>query len=196
MGLVKPRRKSKRTDAAGHRVIDPVYSLTISAAAGLVLVQGAWQKWQQHEAFAAAMQDYELIPDVAVPSASRALIATEATIGLALLWPRSHPWALLAGIALLVMVTAAVVLNLLRGRTAISCGCGGASDQQISWSLVMRNGLFATLLGLAAQPWSDRQLIPLDYLTCLIGALMLAGFYAVVGQLLSNQPRLDALRYR
>jgi hypothetical protein len=196
MGLVKPRRKSKRTDAAGHRVIDPVYSLTISAAAGLVLVQGAWQKWQQHEAFAAAMQDYELIPDVAVPSASRALIATEATIGLALLWPRSHPWALLAGIVLLVMVTAAVVLNLLRGRTAISCGCGGASDQQISWSLVMRNGLFATLLGLASQPWSDRQLIPLDYLTCLIGALMLAGFYAVVGQLLSNQPRLDALRYR
>lgn len=196
MGLVKPRRKSKRTDAAGHRVIDPVYSLTISAAAGLVLVQGAWQKWQQLEAFAAAMQDYELIPDVAVPSASRALIATEATIGLALLWPRSHPWALLAGIALLVMVTAAVVLNLLRGRTAISCGCGGASDQQISWSLVMRNGLFATLLGLAAQPWSDRQLIPLDYLTCLVGALMLAGFYAVVGQLLSNQPRLDALRYR
>jgi hypothetical protein len=196
MGLVKPRRKSKRTDAAGHRVIDPVYSLTISAAAGLVLVQGAWQKWQQHEAFAAAMQDYELIPDVAVPSASRALIATEATIGLALLWPCSHPWALLAGIALLVMVTAAVVLNLLRGRTAISCGCGGASDQQISWSLVMRNGLFATLLGLAAQPWSDRQLIPLDYLTCLVGALMLAGFYAVVGQLLSNQPRLDALRYR
>jgi hypothetical protein len=162
----------------------------------LVLVQGAWQKWQQHEAFAAAMQDYELIPDVAVPSASRALMATEATIGLALLWPRSHPWALLAGIALLVMVTAAVVLNLLRGRTAISCGCGGASDQQISWSLVMRNGLFATLLGLAAQPWSDRQLIPLDYLTCLVGALMLAGFYAVVGQLLSNQPRLDALRYR
>jgi hypothetical protein len=47
MGLVKPRRKSKRTDAAGHRVIDPVYSLTISAAAGLVLFHGAWQKWQQ-----------------------------------------------------------------------------------------------------------------------------------------------------
>ena len=177
-------------------MIDPVYSLTISAAAGLVLVHGAWQKWQQHEAFAAAMQDYELIPDVAVPSASRALIATEAAIGLALVWPRSHPWALLAGIALLAVVTAAVVLNLLRGRTAISCGCGGAGDQQISWSLVMRNGLFAVLLGFAAQPWLDRQLISLDYLTCLFGTLMLAGFYAVVDQLLSNQPRLDALRYR
>ena len=177
-------------------MIDPVYSLTISVAAGLVLLHGAWQKWQQHETFAAAMQDYELIPDVAVPSASRALIGAETAIGLALLWPRSHPWALLAGIALLAVVTAAVVLNLLRGRTAISCGCGGGSDQQISWALVMRNGLFAVFLGLAAQPWLTRELTPIDYLTCFFGALMLAGFYAVVGQLLSNQPRLDALRYR
>jgi hypothetical protein len=177
-------------------VIDPVYSLTIANAAGFILLQGAWSKWREHEIFAAAMQDYQLIPDVAVPAASRSLIISEATTGLALCWPQSHPWALIAATALLAVVTTAVVLNLLRGRTAISCGCGVGGEQQISWALVVRNGLFMALLGLAAQPWIARQLITLDYVTALFGALMLAGFYAVVGQLLSNQPRLDALRNR
>ena len=176
-------------------MIDPVFSLIVSYAAAAVLLHGAWHKWQERELFAAALQNYALIPEVAVPSASNLLIASEATIGFLLCIPMAKPIAQGAGFLLLLVVSAAVAVNLLRGRTEISCGCGGGSgDQQISWGLILRNSLFVLLLGLAALPTVARTLISIDYLIVGLGVAMLAGLYAAASQLLTNGPRLEALR--
>lgn len=176
-------------------MIDPVVSLVLCFAASAVFLHGAWSKWQERELFAAAMQGYDLIPDVTVPTASTALILAEATVGVLLCLQLARPFPQLAAIALLVMVTCAVAVNLLRGRTEISCGCGGSSgDQQISWGLVLRNLVLGLGLGVAALPVATRELHLADNLIVVLGALMLAGLYAAASQLLANGPRLAALR--
>jgi len=176
-------------------MIDPAIARLLCVAAGLVFVTGARSKWRERELFAAAMENYDLIPSVAVPSASRLLIVTEFLLGGLLLVPLFKPWPQIAGVGLLLLVTFAVVINLLRGRDHISCGCGGASgDQTLSWALVARNLVFAGLLAWAATGTTGRALMWLDYLVVLAGAAMLAGLYAAASQLIANQPRLAALR--
>lgn len=175
---------------------DPALAAVVGVAAGAIFLSGAWSKWREREIFAQAMEGYELIPSVVVPSASVALIGAEFTIGLLLLLtPFARPWPQLAGVALLVVVTAAVAINLLRGRTDISCGCGGAGGEQtLSWALVARNALLALLLGGAALGTATRALAWADYAVIVIGGLLLAALYAAASQLIANQPRLTALR--
>lgn len=174
---------------------DPTLAAVICVAAGAIFIAGAVSKWRERELFAAAMDNYELIPSVLVPSASLLLIVTEFAIGALLLAPVLRPLPQLAGIALLLIVTGAVTVNLLRGRSSISCGCGGASsDQTLSWALVARNLCFSALLGWAAVGTGARELLWLDYLFVLIGGVLIAGLYAAASQLIANQPRLTALR--
>jgi hypothetical protein len=176
-------------------MIDPAIAQLLCVAAAGVFISGAVAKWRERELFAAAMENYELIPSVAVPSASGFLIASEFLIGGLLLVPQFKPWPQLAGVALLLVVTGAVIVNLLRGRDHISCGCGGASgDQTLSWALVARNLAFAGLVAWASTPASGRDLVWLDYLVAVAGGAMLAGLYAAASQLIANQPRLQALR--
>lgn len=176
-------------------LFDPALTAVICVAAGAIFVTGAVSKWRERELFAAAMENYDLIPRVAVPSASVLLLATEFAIGVLLLLPVLRPWPQLAGVGLLLLVTAAVAVNLLSGRSSISCGCGGASgDQTLSWALVARNLGFAGLLAIAAIATSARPLVWLDYLFICIGGLLGAGLYAAASQLIANQPRLTALR--
>lgn len=176
-------------------MIDPAIAYLLCVAAAGVFVTGAVSKWRERELFAAAMENYELIPSAAVPSASGLLIASEFLIGGLLLVPQLKPWPQLAGVLLLLVVTGAVTINLLRGRDHISCGCGGTSgDQTLSWALVARNLVFAGLVAWASTSTTARELVWLDYLVVLAGATMLAGLYAAASQLIANQPRLEALR--
>lgn len=175
--------------------IDPVLAGVVGVAAGAIFVSGAWSKWRERELFAQAMEGYELIPSVAVPSASLAFIVAEFVIGGLLLTPLARPWPALAGVALLLVVSVAVAVNLLRGRSDISCGCGGASgDQSLSWSLVARNAVLVLLLAATALGSGVRALGWADYAVIVIGGLLLAGLYAAASQLIANQPRLTALR--
>lgn len=176
-------------------MIDPVVAFVCSLVGAAVFLSGALAKWRERELFAAAMAGYDLIPNVAVPTASTSLIVTETALGFALLLPSVSPFPQLGGAALLVVVTVAVAINLLRGRREISCGCGGASgDQQLSWGLVARNVVLGLALLAAALPRLERQLVALDYATVVLGALMLSGLYAAASQLLANHPRLWTLR--
>ena len=88
-----------------------------------------------------------------------------------------------------------MAVNLLRGRDHISCGCGGASGEQtLSWALVVRNLVFAAVLGAAAASAASRALVWVDYLVIVVGAALLVGIYAAASQLIANRPRLQALR--
>ncbi|HMM77719.1 MAG TPA: MauE/DoxX family redox-associated membrane protein [Gammaproteobacteria bacterium] len=175
--------------------VDPVLAGAVGVAAGAIFLSGAWAKWRERELFAQAMEGYELIPSAAVPSASLTLIVAEFLIGGLLLTPYARPWPALAGVVLLFVVTAAVAVNLLRGRTDIRCGCGGASgDQTLSWALVARNAVLALLLVASALGSGARALRWPDYAVLVIGGLLLAGLYAAASQLIANQPRLRALR--
>lgn len=88
----------------------------------------------------AILEDYRLLPAALVRPFGAAEITAEAGVGVLLLLGLWQPIAAWATLGLLLLYTAAVTINLLRGRTEISCGCGGvAGNHQLSWKLVVRN---------------------------------------------------------
>lgn len=175
--------------------LDPVFAYVISFAAGAILLAGAWDKWQDREIFAGIVEAYGLLPVPMTAVFAFGVMLAEGLIGAALFLPLWWPAAQIAAILLLFIVTLGVVINLLRGRTELSCGCGGASgDQTLSWWLVMRNFLFVGLLVLAMLPNAPRALSVLDFGTIILGSMLLFGLYTAANQLLANAPRVASLK--
>jgi len=97
-------------------------------------------------------------------------------------------------LAVLAIVTAAVIAALRAGRTQIDCGCGGDEGLRLSWALVARNALLLMLAGLCLLPSAGRPTGWLDVLAAIAATLFFTGLYATVNQLLANHPRLHQLR--
>ncbi|MBM4228406.1 MAG: methylamine utilization protein MauE [Gammaproteobacteria bacterium] len=174
--------------------LDPVLALAASLLMAVIFAAGAVEKLRQPWMFAAIVQAYGLLPAALVTPAAWSVALAEAALALALCLPGAHPWASWGGLLLLAVVTAAVVVNLLRGRVGIDCGCGGASaDQELSWSLVWRNLGLVGLLGLPFMTGSGRVLGAADYLTVAFAVVAGFGLYAGANQLLANAPRLHDL---
>jgi hypothetical protein len=177
--------------------LDPVLAHALAAGAALVLLTGALQKVRDWQDFRAALAAYRLLPEVLVVPAALALPALELIAGLALLAVPYRSAGALLTVALLATVTAAVAINLLRGRADIDCGCGGAEGRQrLSWGLVVRNLLLMAAVGVGAQASAPRALGAIDYATLAFASLAFYGLYACASQLLANRPLLSELRSR
>jgi hypothetical protein len=91
--------------------------------------------------------NYRLLPRVLVGPAAALLPPLEMIVGVLLLSAMAISWTLLASIVLLGLFAAAMAINLRRGRADIDCGCGQSFlKQSLSWTLVVRNAVLATLL--------------------------------------------------
>ncbi len=175
--------------------LDPVVTRVLAAAVAIVLLVGAWQKLRDVDSFLAALEDYDLLPAGLLMPLARLLPMLEILAGFALVIEPLRVVGAVLALGVLALVTGAVLVNLLRGRRHIGCGCGGVEDEQtLSWSLVGRNGLLAVLVAASAADPSVRTLTWLDTLSVAAGAACLYGVYALANQLLANQPRLARLR--
>lgn len=174
-------------------VLDPVIQGVLLTGACIVLLTAAWSKWRDVEGFEISIADYRLLPDALLKPFARAYLQLETLAGLGLLIPATVGIAAATAELLLVLATAAIAINLLRGRTDIDCGCGGPHTY-LSWSLVLRNLLLMAALAMAWFEPAPRALQWLDIVTVLAGAAGLFGLYAAANQLLSNHPQLAALR--
>lgn len=174
--------------------VDPVPAHAAAAFLSLLLLGSAAGKLRDLALFRAALDNYRLVPQVLLPVVAVALPVAEALAGLALLFVGTRAGGAWAALALLGLVTAAIVVNLRRGRAGIDCGCGGAGGQPLSAGLVVRNVVLCGLCLLSTQPLSARPTVWLDLLASLLAALFALGFYAVANQLLTHHPRLIALR--
>lgn len=174
---------------------DPVVILAVRLAMAGVFVSGGLHQWRDRAMFAAVVEGYALLPRALVAPVALLLPLAEMATGLLLLWPATGPIGALTGLCLLCGVSLAVVINLLRGRRDIDCGCGGASgDQTLSWALVGRNAVLSGLLVIGTLSSSSRGLGALDVGVAVIAGLAALGLYAACNQLMANAPRLRALR--
>ncbi|KXV73862.1 methylamine utilization protein MauE [Acetobacter malorum] len=105
--------------------------------------------------FASDIAAYRLLPlDAAFPAAY-AIIVMETLLGI---WLFSGAATLAAGLVsavLLLVFAAAMGINVVRGRTHLSCGCIPGVDARLSWASVFRNVALAALVllvGLCGQP--------------------------------------------
>ena len=85
-----------------------------------------------------------------VPTVARLLIGAEFAVGMA--WFAQFPVAVAASALLLAGYTIAIAINLARGRTYITCGCGltGQADETLTRGLIWRN---VALLGAVGACW-------------------------------------------
>jgi uncharacterized membrane protein YphA (DoxX/SURF4 family) len=123
--------------------------VAVSTCAGRVLLSAIFihagvQKIRHHPLLVGVISNYRVIPEALAPAASWLLPPLELGIGAALLVPSSGSALTAAGVLLL--FTAAIILNLARGRAFIDCGCFQSGlRQELGWQLVWRNGVLMAI---------------------------------------------------
>lgn len=130
-------------------------SATITVFVTLIFVRAAFHKLSGFTEFTGFVADYGLLPQRLVVPASMGIVGAELLAVLLQFVPGAQGIALGVAAAMLVVYGVAMAINILRGRTSIECGCGGAV-QPLSWSLVARNGVLALLAvaGIVAGPYA------------------------------------------
>ena len=133
-------------DAMGEQFLAAA-SFAGRVCVGLVFLLAAAQKASHWRILSGVLANYRLLPRKMAAPAAALLPPLEMVIAILLLSGLLMPWAALASIALLAVFAAAMAINLLRGRSAIDCGCGQPFlAQTLSWTLVARNAVLAALL--------------------------------------------------
>ncbi len=175
--------------------LDPAWSWTAALALAAVFAGSAAIKFADLGLFQAALENYRLLPRPLPRPASYLIPALETAAAASLMIIPIRPWAAELALALLVTFSAAIAINLLRGRREIDCGCfGSALQQPLSGALLARNAALAALAVIALVPAGTRPLAALDLATVAGGGLSLALLYVAANFMLANAPHLRALR--
>mgnify|MGYP000682789111 CR=1 FL=1 len=111
-------------------LLDAVVTRAFASTLAIILLVGGWQKLREPEVFAAAIENYRVLPEVLVHPFARLLPVLELAAGITLLFPASCEWGGLIAAAVMLAVTGVVVINLWRGQRAIDCGCGGMPSKR------------------------------------------------------------------
>jgi uncharacterized membrane protein YphA (DoxX/SURF4 family) len=169
-------------------------SITARIVVGLVFIAAGWAKLRtEKSAFLRAVLAYDLLPRFFAPAFAASLPLLEVVIGLMLVFGLLVQFVTWIGIALLVVVTGAVVLALIQ-KKGISCGCFGPKEKvtPIRWSIVTRNALLMLMLSvvlLKGVPFFALDSILQNHLGntghWLLG-LALAGFIGILARLSSQ----------
>jgi uncharacterized membrane protein len=173
--------------------IDPAIAWTVSAALAAVFGASAIFKLIDLGEFRAAVENYRILAESFEGAAAIAIPLAEIAGAAGLLIPRTHLASAVLLTLMLALFTTAIVVNLVRGRLYIDCGCfGPALRQPLSWWLPARNIALTGLIAVAALPAGGRILTALDLATVFLGAATIIVLYAGANYLLANAPLLSA----
>ena len=172
-------------------MIDPVIELSIRLALAFLFAAAAWHKVSDRVRFGAVIDAYDLLPSWLVASAARLLPLVEASIAIGLLYPPSQDGAVIAAVSLFVLYTAAISVNLARGRREIDCGCFAASARvPLSSWLVFRNVVLIVAACALLIPVRTRTLIWVDGLTVAMALTTVSVLWAAGQRLAQTGPAL------
>jgi len=173
--------------------LDPALQLALRGAAALLFGSAAVHKLRDPVGFRDALGAYGLLPEATLAPSVATLIVAEAAITVGCVVPASAAGACLAGALLLALYSAAIGINLARGRRTIDCGCGGPGGARpLRADLVARNLGVAALLCVAALAPSARALVWLDAITVAGAIAMLALLYTAIDVAAANAARLHS----
>jgi hypothetical protein len=171
---------------------DPVLVLVAAFGIGLIFAGAAVAKLADLQSFIGVVQNFRLLPYVLVKPFAVLLPILELAVAGGLAFPATRSYAAIGTLALLVVFTAAIAVNLARGRRSIDCGCfGDTLKQPLSGWLIARNAVLGLLAVTAAAPgFPGRPLHWLDLMTGIGGALSLLLLYLILGHLLAAADRV------
>lgn len=179
-------------------MIDPVLIYAASATLAGILLLGGLAKLRGFDDFLGAAGAYALLPLRLVKPFAVVFIAAELLSGAMLLAPVTRSGGALLGVMVLLVATSGIVVNLLRGRRDIDCGCGGFGGRGggLSGWLVLRNAvlLLLALTAVFTGHASVRAFSWVDAVTFFGATLALLGMYYLSDQLIDSHTRLQNLR--
>jgi len=168
-------------------MLDPAVGVLLLACLALLFASASLHKLRDLPRFTEVLRAYRVLPGSAVRLAPVVPVA-ELLVAAGLLLSGTRFGAGLGGAVLLVAYTAAIAVNLGRGRRDLACGCGGPDDARpIAPWMVARNLTMALLLlTIALVPWKTRSLTPVDALTVGGGVVVATLLYVSLDQLLGR----------
>jgi len=149
-------------------MIDPVVSVSLRCLLALLFAAAAWHKASDSSRFTSTLDAYRLLPSWLGRVTAKVLPVAEIAVAGSLLLP-VYRWAALGAVALLVLYSVAITINLARGRREIDCGCFGPSARvPLSGTLIARNGLLIAAAAMVSLPVSARSLVWVDAFTLIV----------------------------
>jgi uncharacterized membrane protein YphA (DoxX/SURF4 family) len=112
---------------------------------GVLLLLAGVSKLTQMRWFVASLRHYRLLPLRSVVPVAVFIALSETALGGVLIIGWLTPWAEIGASSLFVVFTAAMVINLLRQRPDLECGCM-RRGQKLNWLAVFRNLAMVSLL--------------------------------------------------
>ncbi len=168
--------------------LDPVIVMIARLAIGWLFLFGALHKLRDVRDFRGVLAAYRLLPERALAAVAWCVAVAEVIVGIAAL--TQQPIAFVAAALMLTGYGVAMLVNLLRGRRFIDCGCGGDA-QPISWGLIARNAVLVCVCGVALLAPYVRAFGWIDFVSVGFGVLLCGLIYGAVNQLLAAQARLE-----
>ena len=143
-------------------------SVSESIIAAVLLVAGVGKVWNGQR-FRESVSGFVVVPARLVPGVAAVLPYFEIAVGLGVLCgmgvPQLRLWAGLIAMSLFAMFAIAVAVNLMMDRLNVSCGCFGRFSERLTWALVARAGLFASVSALTLLKRPHLQLSTQDLLS-------------------------------
>jgi uncharacterized membrane protein YphA (DoxX/SURF4 family) len=131
-----------------------VTGLAASIGIGLIFLTAGIEKLRHRAILPGVIANYRLLPEALVGPVSTLLPLIEIALG-AMLILGFTPMPVILAAALLLVFAGAMAINIGRGRTHISCGCGRTELKHgLSWQMVVRNIGLAALLMIRVIPAS------------------------------------------
>ena len=168
--------------------LDPVIVMIARLAIGWLFLFGALHKLRDIRDFRGVLAAYRLLPEGALAAVAWCVTVAEVIVGIGAL--AQQPIAYGAAALMLTGYGVAMLVNLIRGRRFIDCGCGGDA-QPISWGLIARNVALIGVCGVALLAPGARAFGWIDLVSIGFGVLVCGLIYGAVNQLLAAQARLE-----
>ncbi|OMF60470.1 hypothetical protein BK141_23290 [Paenibacillus sp. FSL R5-0765] len=114
--------------------------LVLKLFLALIFLSSSIEKMLDMNKHKGNVRNYNIVPKQFLHIAGVLDVSLEFLTGIGLILGLYHPVFFSIGSLLLLVYTIAITINLLRGKTDLSCGCNGmVGNHNISWVLVMRN---------------------------------------------------------
>jgi uncharacterized membrane protein YphA (DoxX/SURF4 family) len=174
---------------------DPIIPVTSALILSYIFVVAGVHKFRDLVEFRSTLENYQVLPMFLLSLFVYLVPILELLTGFALLVPVTSEFAAVSAGVLLFMYLFAIGINLVKGRRAIDCGCGGTGQKQnISEWLLLRNGVLMFFAYCVTASVQGRALIWLDWVVAILATVIACLFYNIVNQLLVNKDLLKGLR--
>ncbi|MGO0058573.1 MauE/DoxX family redox-associated membrane protein [Brevibacillus fluminis] len=173
-------------------------ALVLRFSLGTILLSAGLGKIFKIDRHIVVVKAYKIVPDTWILWFVWAEVIAEFVAGILLFtgYLREIPYILAA--SLFVMYSIAISMNLVRGQKDLDCGCGGVvGNHKLSWTLVMRNGIFVFICVLlfwgAGETGNRFPLFSNNWIQSLFMCWVVLLFVRVVTEVLKLYQRVNAL---